>query len=88
MVEAALLAISGISLFLYGRELYLKKKKPDTSPIDPNTSYQILEDAVHKSKQIMSEAELEGSKIASDVKFYAKKLEHEYESELKAKNSI
>lgn len=83
MLETALALAALVSISLYGREIYLKKKNSKNPQIDPEVSYKILDDAIKKSREVLGDAELGGSKMSSDVKFFSRKIEHEYEEKLK-----
>src|SRR3982750_1879053 len=50
--------------------------------ISLESAYKIIDDAIKKSREILSASELEGGKIVSDTKFYAQKIEKSFEESL------
>ena len=85
-VILALSIVTAISLFLYLRE-YNKRKilQVEGDKILEEfrqKGYGLLHDSIKKSQDILGEAELEGIKATSDVKFETAKLEQDYAKNL------
>lgn len=77
--------IAGILLYLYEHNLREKTNLENEKQLEEykQKAFDILHQSLDKSQQMLGEAELESIKVVSDTKFYTKKAEEKYQTELK-----
>lgn len=64
--------------------LFWQSQKPGRKQLEnaENQSYEILSQAIKKAENLMSSSELEALKLTADSKFYKKKLEEKFNTEI------
>lgn len=79
----SILVIALLSFIIWERYRDAHKPLPSPSPLTLENAYKVLDDSIKKSREIISQAEVEGSKLVTDTKFYTQKANQTYESRLK-----